>query len=661
MIKRKNWIVSIALTLLSCMLFVACTKNVSYSCKDIVQEITSGPYRGRLVGTAGNKKAAAYIADAFKKIGLTPWTGDSYYQEYTQRTIDPDKQQPNIAVHYKDGTEETLIDGQDYMVTEVMEDFTASLPFAAGEKTQNGESIYISDDVVDAVQSGQDVCLVPRDPFRAVARLPETDDSLMIYVTPKVYARIESQGESADIEVHATVKESTVANVAGIIKGKDSSRAIVVSAHFDHMGWQGDVVYPGALDNASGVAALLATAAQVKALLGKEQPEVDLIFVACNSEEMQDRSNGMYCIGSTEFAKVVKPLYDSFFNINIDCVGGKESGPLAMGTSDETSQPLADELKQWMEGAGIAISDACYDCGDHISFRNEGIPAMVLGQELETIELYIHVPTDTADTLDYDQIGKTSTALAEFLVQKGENVFSALAEKDNDKAAIAEEEIWWDAARAEAKRLLGGRELKFDERYAFEWDGYIAHISGNHPFDGLEELHIYYPRMSVPEALMGYSLNSIEVWPYGLPIDIRRIDKKSSKGEVLNQVETIDLESTPILSITAVYQTAEDCLELMMSDSMEIQDATEVPLDGPYAGYSLQRGPWNNEGVYEWAVYAVGNWDVYLSFYHERTETVDKEDIVVTSYPTKEEMITLLDAFMAETSPEEIITELGVK
>ncbi|QGU96339.1 M28 family peptidase [Clostridium bovifaecis] len=47
-----------------------------------------------------------------------------------------------------------------------------------------------------------------------------------------------------------------VSNVVGIIKGKEGKRAMVVSAHFDHIGYKDGKLIKGALDNASGVAAL---------------------------------------------------------------------------------------------------------------------------------------------------------------------------------------------------------------------------------------------------------------------------------------------------------------------------------------------------------------------------------------------------------------------
>jgi len=79
-------------------------------------------------------------------------------------------------------------------------------------------------------------------------------------------------------------------NVAGILRGADPVRRreyVVVSAHLDHLGVgspvNGDAVYNGAMDNASGVAAILEVAARLHA--SGERPARSLLFLAVTGEE----------------------------------------------------------------------------------------------------------------------------------------------------------------------------------------------------------------------------------------------------------------------------------------------------------------------------------------------------------------------------------------
>ena len=52
-------------------------------------------------------------------------------------------------------------------------------------------------------------------------------------------------------------EQITAKNVIGKIKGADSKKALVLSAYFNHVGWGGEKIFYGAVDNASGIAVVL--------------------------------------------------------------------------------------------------------------------------------------------------------------------------------------------------------------------------------------------------------------------------------------------------------------------------------------------------------------------------------------------------------------------
>src|SRR5687767_1313235 len=80
----------------------------------------------------------------------------------------------------------------------------------------------------------------------------------------------------------ATAAKSEGANVIGVCPGKDPKLPIfVVSAHYDHLGIRDGVMYPGADDNASGVAVLLELAAHCR----KSPFRRSMMFVAFDAEE----------------------------------------------------------------------------------------------------------------------------------------------------------------------------------------------------------------------------------------------------------------------------------------------------------------------------------------------------------------------------------------
>ena len=107
-------------------------------------------------------------------------------------------------------------------------------------------------------------------------------------------------------------------NVIGVLEGKSlPNEYVIISAHYDHLGIdhkkEGDNIYNGANDNASGTTAVLALAEYFKKLDNNER---SLIFVAFTAEEM-----GL--IGSRYFGKNINPN-DIVAGINIEMIG-KES------------------------------------------------------------------------------------------------------------------------------------------------------------------------------------------------------------------------------------------------------------------------------------------------------------------------------------------------
>lgn len=106
-------------------------------------------------------------------------------------------------------------------------------------------------------------------------------------------------------------------NLVGYIPGK-SDKAIVISAHYDHVGQRNGEIYNGADDNASGVGALLAAAAYFK----KHTPQHTLIFAALDGEEQ-----GLQ--GADAFLQNPPvPLGQIILNINMDMLSINDKGEL---------------------------------------------------------------------------------------------------------------------------------------------------------------------------------------------------------------------------------------------------------------------------------------------------------------------------------------------
>jgi Zn-dependent M28 family amino/carboxypeptidase len=127
-------------------------------------------------------------------------------------------------------------------------------------------------------------------------------------------------------------------NLLGVVRGTvHPDRYIVVSAHYDHVGILRGEVFPGANDNASGTAAILAIAEWTVA----HQPRNSIIFALFDGEE-----SGL--LGATEFMRVPPvPLTAIAADVNVDMVGrGRNDELWASGARFTPSLlPMIDSVR----------------------------------------------------------------------------------------------------------------------------------------------------------------------------------------------------------------------------------------------------------------------------------------------------------------------------
>ena len=185
------------------------------------------------------------------------------------------------------------------------------------------------------------------------------------------------------------------ANIVGRLEGTDpAKRPIVVSAHYDHLGVVDGVVYPGADDNASGVAGLLAVARAMKSRTHRHP----LVFVAFDAEELNLRGAKAFVRdgGNQRVA----------LNVNLDMISRNAGHEIYVaGTSHTPSLRPPLESLQSRTAATIRFGHDTPDLGagdwtmlsDHGAFHEAGVPFVYFG--VEDHEDY-HRPTDTLDRVD---------------------------------------------------------------------------------------------------------------------------------------------------------------------------------------------------------------------------------------------------------------------
>jgi hypothetical protein len=203
------------------------------------------------------------------------------------------------------------------------------------------------------------------------------------------------------LEVTLEREHGRTANVIGVLPGTDPRRrgeAIVVGAHYDHLGHGGEgslapdqagAVHPGADDNASGTAAVLGLARALAAAGGLPRT---VVFAAFTGEEM-----GL--LGSAEYVRrPAVPLGRTILMLNLDMVGRPREGKLYLGGVDS-----AAELRGLVAHAarGLPLTPELrgdpYGPSDHSVFYAAGVPVLFF---FTGAHADYHRPTDTWDKID---------------------------------------------------------------------------------------------------------------------------------------------------------------------------------------------------------------------------------------------------------------------
>jgi Zn-dependent M28 family amino/carboxypeptidase len=226
-------------------------------------------------------------------------------------------------------------------------------------------------------------------------------------------------------------------NVIAKITGKTAPEEVIIyTAHWDHIGIgkpdeTGDTIYNGALDNASGTAALLALA---KAFKTDEQPDRTVVFLSVTAEEQ-----GLW--GSAYYAK--QPIYPkekTVANINMDGVNpyGKMKDVSVIGVGQSEMEDLLDEeLKKLGRYAAPEPNPVVgyYFRSDHFNFAKIGIPALYIGTGIDHVEKgkeygkqlqdeyvaqYYHKPADEYDPTRWNLDGAVDDV--QLLYQVGRNL-----------------------------------------------------------------------------------------------------------------------------------------------------------------------------------------------------------------------------------------------
>jgi len=308
---------------------------------------------------------------------------------------------------------------------------------ATGAQTRNGEAPRLADASaaarhVDRAQLMRDVATLASSSFEgrgagtaggAKARAWIAQQFASIPLMPVVGAEFIQPFTLTTRDVRALLPggrpyraDFPAANVVGRIDGRDpGASTILITAHYDHLGVQDGVAYPGADDNASGVAALLAAARH----FATTRPRHSMLFAALDGEEL-GHHGARALLGSG-----LVPRASTALNVNLDMVSRNSANEIyAAGPYYSPWQtPILQDVQTRASvkilfghdrppRLGGGLEDWTHS-SDHGVFHDAGVPFVYFGVEDHPD---YHQPTDTADRIDPRFFGDVADMVIETML-----------------------------------------------------------------------------------------------------------------------------------------------------------------------------------------------------------------------------------------------------
>jgi len=448
--------------------------------------VAADSMEGRETGLEGQKKAAAYIAGQFEKMGLEPIVEGSYFQPVPLKKVDPNgvtvtiKERTYSFLHdfyFYGGFKDQIIDANEvafagYGISEENYDDYASIDVAgkivmvldkepkdkAGKSIISGERQPSSwtlkwDAKMNAAmeRDAKALLVVVSDFDKRVGRMRKylEEPSLeldrgseagfpVLYISEQMAVHILGQSEKSLAKIKSKIKKKGVPvtqlaegkiqlnitrkveylmteNVLGYIEGTDlKDEVVVITAHYDHVGMDGDDIYNGADDDGSGTVAVLELAeAFMKAKQAGNGARRSVLIMTVSGEE-----KGL--LGSEWYTDhPIIPLENTIVDLNIDMIGRQdekhERNPdyVYLIGSDR----LSSELHQISEEANANHTqleldytfnapddpNQFYSRSDHYNFAKHNIPVIFYFNG--THDDY-HKPTDTVDKIHFEKMEK---------------------------------------------------------------------------------------------------------------------------------------------------------------------------------------------------------------------------------------------------------------
>ncbi len=217
------------------------------------------------------------------------------------------------------------------------------------------------------------------------------------------------------IEIKNSIQKNSSENVLAYIEGSDlKSEVIIISAHYDHLGKEGNIVYNGADDDGSGTVAVMELAKTfAKAKKEGHGPRRSILCMTVSGEE-----KGL--LGSSYYAEnPVFPLANTVCDLNIDMIGrldekhennanyiyliGSDKLSSQLHSISENANKTYTNLELDYTYNDVKDKNRFYYRSDHYNFAKKGIPVIFY---FNGVHADYHKPTDDIEKINFEKMVK---------------------------------------------------------------------------------------------------------------------------------------------------------------------------------------------------------------------------------------------------------------
>ncbi len=368
-----------------CLCCVGFSQNMNAS-QQIIDTLCSDYYDGRGYFNTGDRRAASFISEQFKNIGLDPYYKNSYYHNFSLNVntfpgivsittskkslspghefiISPDApsiQSKPLTVNHV--TKEVLLDKTGYKKLLKLDWETNLLMFDDITHDKTTQKRY--DKLLKKYTNPITIRVMQKLTW-SVSRIQ--NDKVTISVLPDVL----SDKDEITVNIEAKlINNYKTRNVVGKIVGTEQPDSIIfVTGHYDHLGRMGEAcIMPGANDNASGIAMILDLASYYV----DNPPKYTMVFIAFAAEEA-----GL--VGSYFFVQDLAkstPLGSIRFVVNMDLMGSGQEGIMAVNGAVFTKEyELLESINEANKYLPQTKKRGKAANSDHYFFTEAGVPS----------------------------------------------------------------------------------------------------------------------------------------------------------------------------------------------------------------------------------------------------------------------------------------------